>query len=68
MQTCIRIILADEPTGNLDKAKGDKLIEILGELAHEGGYCIIIVTHDPSVADRCDNVWHMSDGVLVETI
>lgn len=67
LATGAQVLLADEPTGNLDKANGDKLIEILGKLAHEGGYCIIIVTHDHSIADRSDNVWHMSDGVLTET-
>jgi putative ABC transport system ATP-binding protein len=61
-----QVLLADEPTGNLDKANGDKLIEILGGLAHERGYCVIIVTHDPSIAERSDKVWHMSDGVLTE--
>jgi putative ABC transport system ATP-binding protein len=66
LATGAHVLLADEPTGNLDKANGDKLIEILGQLAHEQGYCVIIVTHDQSIADRSDKVWHMSDGVLVE--
>ena len=66
LATGAHVLLADEPTGNLDKANGDKLIEILGELAHEQGYCVIIVTHDPSIAKRSDKVWHMSDGVLTE--
>jgi putative ABC transport system ATP-binding protein len=66
LATGAHVLLADEPTGNLDKANGDKLIEILGQLAHEQGYCVIIVTHDPSIAERSDNVWRMSDGVLIE--
>ena len=66
LATGAQVLLADEPTGNLDKANGDKLIEILGQLAHEGGYCVIIVTHDPSIAERSDRVWHMSDGALAE--
>jgi len=66
LATGAHVLLADEPTGNLDKANGDKLIEILGQLAHEQGYCVIIVTHDPSIAERSDKVWHMSDGVLIE--
>jgi ABC-type lipoprotein export system ATPase subunit len=61
-----RVLLADEPTGNLDKANGDKLIEILKQLAHEQHYCVIIVTHDPSIADRSDRVWRMTDGALME--
>lgn len=66
LATGAHVLLADEPTGNLDKANGDKLIEILGQLAHEQGYCVIIVTHDPSIAERSDKVWRMSDGVLIE--
>jgi putative ABC transport system ATP-binding protein len=66
LATGAQVLLADEPTGNLDKANGDKVIEILGQLAHEQGYCVIIVTHDPSIAERSDKVWRMSDGVLIE--
>jgi ABC-type lipoprotein export system ATPase subunit len=66
LATGAHVLLADEPTGNLDKANGDKVIEILGELAHERGYCVTIVTHDPSIAERSDKVWRMSDGVLTE--
>jgi ABC-type lipoprotein export system ATPase subunit len=66
LSTGAQVLLADEPTGNLDKANGNKLIEILRELAHERGYCVIIVTHDLSIAERSDSVWSMSDGVLLE--
>ena len=65
LATGAHVLLADEPTGNLDKNNGDKLIEILGQLAHEQGYCVIIVTHDPSIAERSDKVWRMSDGMLI---
>lgn len=61
-----RVLLADEPTGNLDTANGGKVVEILGTLAHEQGYCVIIVTHDPTIAEKSDKVWRMSDGVLTE--
>jgi ABC-type lipoprotein export system ATPase subunit len=61
-----RVLLADEPTGNLDKANGEKVVDILGRLAHEQGYCVVIVTHDPAIAKRSDRVWGMSDGVLTE--
>ncbi len=60
------VLLADEPTGNLDTANGGKVVEILGALAHEQGYCVVIVTHDPAIAERSDKVWRMSDGVLTE--
>ncbi len=66
LATGAQVLLADEPTGNLDKVNGDKLIEILGQLAHEKGYCVIIVTHDPSIAERSDRVWRMTDGVLIQ--
>jgi ABC-type lipoprotein export system ATPase subunit len=66
LATGAHVLLADEPTGNLDKANGVKVIEILGQLAHEQGYCVIIVTHDPSIAERSDKVWRMSDGLLIE--
>ena len=65
LATGAHVLLADEPTGNLDKANGDKLIEILVKLAHEQGYCVIIVTHDSSIAERSDKVWRMSDGMLI---
>lgn len=66
LATGAQVLLADEPTGNLDKANGENVIEILAQLAHEQGYCVIIVTHDPSIAMRSDKAWHMSDGVLNE--
>jgi putative ABC transport system ATP-binding protein len=61
-----RVLLADEPTGNLDRANGEKVVEILGQLAREQGYCVVIVTHDPTIAEKADSVWQMADGVLTE--
>jgi len=63
-----RVILADEPTGNLDKANGENVIEILRQLAHQQRYCIVVVTHNLEIAERSDKVWSMSDGVLVEQV
>jgi ABC-type lipoprotein export system ATPase subunit len=60
------VLLADEPTGNLDRANGGKVVEILAQLAHDQGYCVVIVTHDPAIAEKSDKVWRMSDGVLTE--
>lgn len=57
-----RVILADEPTGNLDKANGQNIVDILKILAHEQGYCVIVVTHDPAIAVQADQVWKMEDG------
>ena len=50
------MILADEPTGNLDTANGDRVMEILQRLAHEEGYCVVVVTHDMSIAEAADQV------------
>ncbi len=58
------ILLADEPTGNLDTANGDQVMEILLHLAHEEGRCVIVVTHDLEIAARADETWRMRDGVL----
>ena len=61
------IILADEPTGNLDVANGEAVISILRHLAHEQGYCVIVVTHNLDIAEVADVVYRMSDGVIKET-
>ena len=58
------IVLADEPTGNLDGENTKIVMEILRRLAHEEGRCVIVVTHDPEVADTADLVLRMKDGVL----
>ena len=58
------IILADEPTGNLDTANGNQVMEILLRLAHEEGRCVIVVTHDMDIAAQADEVWRMKDGAL----
>jgi putative ABC transport system ATP-binding protein len=65
LATGAKLILADEPTGNLDVANGDAVIEILRGLAHNDGYCVIVVTHDLDIAAASDVVFRMSDGVLV---
>ncbi len=57
-----RILLADEPTGNLDTANGENIFSILQVLAHEEGYCVIIVTHDLSLASKADHVLELCDG------
>ena len=58
------VILADEPTGNLDTATGRKVVEILVNLAHTDGKCVIIITHDESILDVADHSFHMMDGKL----
>lgn len=61
-----RVILGDEPTGNLDGVNTQNIIDILGSLAHEKGYCVIIVTHDTEVAEAADVALRMKDGELRE--
>ncbi len=58
------IILADEPTGNLDSANGAKIVDLLFGLQKESGASLILVTHDSTLAARCDRVAHLVDGRL----
>ena len=53
------IILADEPTGNLDKDTGNGILEIFKKLAHDEGKCIIIVTHSPNVCEKVYKVFEL---------
>lgn len=59
------IVLADEPTGNLDTANSDNIFRILQQLAHEEGYCVIVVTHDMALAAKADRVLELRDGAVV---
>ena len=59
-----KILLADEPTGNLDGENSRNIVDILTRLAHEGGYCVVIVTHDPAIAEAADAVYTVADGEL----
>ena len=68
MASGARVILADEPTGNLDKENGQNIVDILKVLAHENGYCVIIVTHDPAIAEQADQVYAMDDGRMTEAL
>ena len=58
------LILADEPTGNLDITNGDQVVSILLKLAHEEDRCVIIVTHDLEIAAEADEILMMKDGVM----
>ena len=60
------IILADEPTGNLDTANSGRIVEKLKKLSHEDGRCVILVTHDPDIARQADVLYRMSDGRIAE--
>ena len=60
-----QIIFADEPTGNLDSATGKKIEELLFDLNKNKGITLIIVTHDPDLAARCDRQVQVRDGLIV---
>ena len=61
-----KIILADEPTGNLDSENSKNIVEILKRLAHADNCCVVIVTHDSAVAAEANVVFKMRDGRLEE--
>jgi putative ABC transport system ATP-binding protein len=60
------IVMADEPTGNLDSKSGDEIMEILLNLNKERGTTLIIVTHDPEIAQHTQRIIQIRDGVVVE--
>jgi len=59
-----KILLADEPTGNLDSTTGAEIIALLKELNRESGQTIVMVTHDEHLAERADRILHLRDGKL----
>ena len=60
------LILADEPTGNLDSASGERVLEALEQMRRETGTTLVVVTHDPSVAARADRVLQLHDGQIAQ--
>lgn len=62
-----KIIFADEPTGNLDGATGGAIIDLLFDRQRAVGATLLIITHDPELARRCDRVVAMQDGKIVES-
>jgi len=59
------LVLADEPTGNLDSATGAAIVDLLLRLREERGMTILVATHDRSVAERCDRIVRLADGRTV---
>lgn len=59
------IVLADEPTGNLDSTNGQHVLELLTERQKQGRTTLVMVTHDPQIAARADRQIHLRDGVVV---
>jgi putative ABC transport system ATP-binding protein len=59
-----RLLFADEPTGNLDSATGEHIIELLFEMNRERGTTLVLVTHDAELAKRCDRRLHIAAGAI----
>jgi putative ABC transport system ATP-binding protein len=59
-----KLLFADEPTGNLDSTTGEQVIELLFEMNRERGATLVLVTHDPELAKRCDRRVHISAGAI----
>lgn len=59
-----KLILADEPTGNLDTKTADEIFSLLREFNRDHGSACLIVTHDPRLAQRCDRIIHLIDGKI----
>lgn len=60
-----KLLLADEPTGNLDAATGTQIIELMFELNREHGTTLVLVTHDEAISNRCSRQIHLAGGQLV---
>jgi putative ABC transport system ATP-binding protein len=58
------LVIADEPTGNLDSATAAQIVDLLRELAHERGAAVVVATHDDRMSNHCDRVLHLTDGEL----
>jgi putative ABC transport system ATP-binding protein len=57
-----KLLLADEPTGNLDGATGRQVMSLLFDLTRDAGATLLLITHDTTIAERCDRVIHIADG------
>jgi len=64
LATNVELILADEPTGNLDEDMEQEIIDIFKRLAHEHDKCVIVVTHSNEIAEQSDQAFHLRKGVL----
>jgi len=62
-----RIILADEPTGNLDTANSQRAFDLLCEIVKKNQKALLLVTHNPAIAEACDWIHEMKDGRIVST-
>ena len=60
------ILLCDEPTGDLDRASGDEILDIIGKLSRDFGKTVFLVTHDPVAAERAGTILHLDKGTILE--
>ena len=60
-----RLLLADEPTGNLDGDTGQQIVELMFQLSEEKGTTLLLITHDPALAARCARELHIADGRII---
>ena len=58
------LILADEPTGNLDEYNANMVFDLFRELVHDESSAVVMVTHDNALASRCDNIYSMTNGII----
>ena len=61
------MVLADEPTGNLDQKTGAIVVDLMFDLARKNNTAVVLITHDPALADKADRVFTMTQGQLTET-
>ncbi len=61
-----QLVLADEPTGNLDREASMQLMDLMREVSHEEKTCFLISTHDAEIASRCDRTIHIVDGRIAD--
>jgi len=60
-----KVILADEPTGNLDTANSERAFALLQNLVHQGDKALLLVSHNPTIAEACDWIHEMKDGYII---
>jgi putative ABC transport system ATP-binding protein len=63
-----KILFADEPTGNLDGKTGHNIIELIFDLKTKNGATLILITHDQELAEKCDEILHIEDGLITDNI
>jgi len=61
-----QVMLADEPTGNLDSANSDRIFALLRRVVDEENLALVMVTHNPEIAVQCDTTFHMEDGDIIQ--